>query len=92
MPDGTLYDTGAPTIEVRIYRDDQLLVRELCESDEEAAAVVGQWSDADNVYVLVDDLSAHHGPGDILAPDEPVTSSEEECSIASAPLPGCGTE
>ena len=92
MPAGTFYDSGAPTIEVRIYRDDQLLVRELCESEEEAATVVEQWSDVENVYVLVDDLSAHHGPGDILAPDELLMSDDEDSSIASATFPGYGTE
>lgn len=55
MPAGTCYDIGAPT---------------LCESDEEASTVVGQWSDVENVYVRVDDLCAHHGPGDILGPNE----------------------
>jgi len=92
MSAGTLYDSGAPTIEVRIYRHDQLLIRELCESEEEATAVVEQWSDVDNVHVFVDDLSAHHGPEDILAPDEPLMGGGEDYSIASAPIPGYGTE
>ena len=92
MPAGTSYDTGAPTIEVRIYRNGQLLVRELCESEEEAATVVEQWSDVENVYVLVDDLSAHHGPEAILAPDERLMTDAEEYYIASATIPGCGTE
>ena len=92
MPTGGSYDTGAPTIEVRIYRDGQLLDQELCESEEEAATVAGQWSDVENVYVLVDDLSAHHDPGDILAPDELPMSDDEDLSIDSATLPGVGTE
>ena len=86
------YDTGAPTIEVRIYRDGQLLDKELCETEEEAATVVKQWSDIENVYVLVDDLSAHHGPGDILAPDELPLSDDEDVSIDSATIPDLGTE
>ena len=49
MPARTFYDTGAPTIEVRLYRIDQLLVRELCESEEEAATVVEQWCVVENV-------------------------------------------
>jgi hypothetical protein len=56
------YDTGAPTIEVRIYRDGRLLVRELCETKDEVATVVARWADVANVSVLVDDLSAHHRP------------------------------
>lgn len=92
MSAGTSYDTGAPTIEVRIYRNSQLLVRELVETEEDAAAVVEQWSDVENVYVLVDDLSAHHAPGDILAPDELLTSDDDDHSIDSAAIPGRGTE
>ena len=92
MPERTFYDTGAPTIEVRIYRDGQLLVRKLCESEEEAATVVEQWSDVQNVYVLVDDLSVHHNPGDILAPDELPISDDEDLPIDSAAIPGYGTE
>lgn len=87
----TPYDTGAPTIEVRIYLNDQLLARELCETEEDVARVVEHWADVDNVYVLVDDLSAHHTPGDILAPDDFLTS-DDDYSIASAPAPGYGTE
>lgn len=70
MPADASYDTGAPTIEVRIYRGGQLLVRELVETEEDAAALVEQWSAVENVYALVDDLSARHAPGDILGPDE----------------------
>lgn len=92
MPAGTSYDTGAPTIEVRIYRNDQLMVRELCESEEEVAAVVEQWSDIENIYALVDDLSTRHGPGDILAPDELSMSDERDYSIASATVSSRGTE
>jgi hypothetical protein len=92
MPEGTFYDSGAPTIEVRIFRNDQLLVRTLCESEQEAATVVEQWSDVENVYVLVDDLSVHHSPEDILAPDELSISDDEDHSIDSAAIPGYGTE
>lgn len=92
MSADTLDDAGAATIEVRIFRDDQLLVRELCESEEEVTAIVERWSDVGNVYVLVDDLSARHGPEDILAPDELPISGEDVDSIASARIPGHGTE
>jgi hypothetical protein len=92
MPAATFYDTGAPTIELRIYRNGRLLVQELCETEEDAAAVVEHWSDVENLYVLVDDLSARHAPGDILAPDESLMSAAEDYPIASAPIPGCGTE
>ena len=52
MSAGTLYDTGAPTLEVRIYDRGQLLTRELCESEEDAAEVVERWSDVANLFVV----------------------------------------
>jgi hypothetical protein len=42
------YDNGAPTIEVRIYRDGRLLVRELCETEDEVATVVARRLDRAN--------------------------------------------
>lgn len=49
MSAGTSYDIGAPTIEVRTYRNSQLLVRELAEIEEDAAGVVEPWSDVEDV-------------------------------------------
>lgn len=70
------YDAGTPTIEVDIYLHGRLLVRELCESEDEAATLAEEWADLEGVHVLVDDLSARHGPDDILAPDEPLASDD----------------
>ena len=67
MSAGTSYDTDAPSIEVR----------ELCESEEEAATVVEQWAEVADVYGLADDLP---------------TSGDDANPIASAPVPGFGTE
>lgn len=92
MPAGTEYDAGAPTIEVCIYRGDLLLVRELCETEADAAALVEQWSDVQDVYVLIDDLSSRHGPGDILAPDELLTGDDGDHLIDPTSHPGPGTE
>ena len=92
MSGEALDDGGAATIEVRVYRHDQLLLRELCESEDEVSAVVEQWSDVGNVSVVVDDLSAHHRPEDILAPEELPVAGDEDYSIASAPVPRYGTE
>lgn len=92
MSAGMLYDTDAPTIEVRIYDHDQLLTRERCESEADAAAVVERWSDVANLFVVADDLSAKHGPDDVFAPEEPLTDIDEGCPLASAQLPGYGTE
>lgn len=71
MADETLYDTGAPTIEVRIYRGDNVLARELCETEQDVEAVIESYASVENVSVVVDDLSSKHGPGDVLAPEEP---------------------
>jgi len=92
MSAGTLYDGGAPTIEVRIYSGSKLLMRELCESEDDAAEVVERWSDVDNLFVVVDDLTTKHGPGDILAPEPAPATDEEQPSIATTTLPELGTE
>ena len=91
MSDSCLYDAGASTIEVRIYRDEQLLARELCESEDDAAAVVDHWSELGNVSFQVDDLSVQHTPGDILAPEPPEVANEDY-PIADAPLAERGGE
>jgi hypothetical protein len=53
----TQADSTTPTLEVRILRDGVLVQRELCETDEEANAVVEAWSDTEGVVVEVEDLS-----------------------------------
>ncbi len=65
---------GTPSIEVRIFRHGDLIERQLCESDQEAADVVERWSELDDVTCLVDDLSFHHSPDEVLEPEpaEPV--------------------
>jgi hypothetical protein len=88
----TLDDTSAPSFEVRIYRDDRLLVRAFCESPEEATAVASQGSDLDHVYVLVDDGSPTQGPGDVLAPEKTRGWDDEDQPLACMSLPGYGTE
>lgn len=68
------YDASdTPTIEVRIFRHDELVHRELCESDADAEQVVARWSELEDVTYQVDDLTFHHKPGDVLEPtlDEP---------------------
>jgi hypothetical protein len=92
MSAGTLYDTGAQPVEVRIYDHGRLLTRELCESEDDAAAVVERWSDVANLFVVADDISAQHEPDDILAPEDPLMGGDEDQPLASMPLPGYGTE
>lgn len=66
-----------PTVEVRVYRHGELVHRELCESEEQAALVIEEWSELDGIECEVDDLSVRHEPGDILEP-EPAELREED--------------
>ena len=56
----------APTIEVVAFRDGHEIGRELCDTPEEAAEAVEQWSDQQGVVCNVDDISVRHAPPDIL--------------------------
>lgn len=72
------YDAGqTPTIEVRVFRHGELVQRTLCESEEEAARVLEQWNEVDDVTFLVDDLGSRHAPSDVLAPEAPETVNED---------------
>lgn len=55
-----------PAVEVRVYRHGELIHRQLCESEDEAAGVVDHWADVEGVVCEVDDLSVHHHLEDIL--------------------------
>ena len=92
MSAGTLDDTLAPSFEVRIYRDDELVLQAFCESPEEATAVASQGSGLDHVYLLVDDGSPTQGPGDVFTHDQTTGPDEEDQPLAAISLPGYGTE
>jgi hypothetical protein len=62
----TVWET--PSIEVRVYRDNDLVERELCETEVEAAAVTEAWSDVEGVVCRVDDLSGGSEPAGVLDP------------------------
>lgn len=64
----------SPTIEVRVYRDGTLVHSEFCETEDEAILVVDEWSEQPGVTCEVDDLSARHRTGDVLAPEPPQTT------------------
>lgn len=94
MSDVGLYDAGAPHIEVRVYAGDRLIARELCESDEEAEAVVERWSRDGDFTFQVDDLSFEHGPDDVLG-EEAVQPEEQQYPASGGqpderPEPGLG--
>ena len=59
---------STPTLEVRVVRDGVVVQRELCESEEEASAVVETWSDVEGVACEVEDLTRDHGQGGVLDP------------------------
>jgi hypothetical protein len=63
----------ALTVEVTVYRDGEVVHRELCESELDAEAVVEEWKEVDGTEFQVDDLAVHHRPTDILEPSESVT-------------------
>jgi len=92
MSAGTLDDTRAPSFEVRIYRDNELLLRAFCESSEEATALASQGSGLDRVYLLVDDGSPTQGPGDVFEHEGVSGPDDEDQPLASMALPGYGTE
>jgi hypothetical protein len=44
------------------------------------------------VEVLIDEMDSPHGSEDVLAPGGPVPGEEEDSTIATASVPGVGTE
>jgi hypothetical protein len=60
---------GAPTVEVRVFRDGELVHHQLCEAAEDAERVVEAWSELEGVSFEVDDLSSGHGPAAQLDTD-----------------------
>ncbi len=92
MTSGALVDSAVPTLEVRIYRDSQLIGRERCENEEAVTSVVDRWSDVANLFVVADDQRPGLRP-DPTAAREPSAGAEETGTpLASRPLPGLGTE
>lgn len=77
---------ATPTTEVRVFRHGELIERVLCESEQEAAAVLERWSELEDVTCLVDDLSFHHTPDDVLEP-EPAEPEDDEYPHAPAEEP-----
>ena len=63
------FDAGAPTLQVSVYENGELIARVPCESTEEAAGIVSAWEEREGIECEVDDLAVHHGPDDVLAPE-----------------------
>jgi hypothetical protein len=84
-----LYDTGAPAVEVRVFRADRLVDLELCEDDRQAAEILRRWPEREGFSFLVDDIAERAPDGDVaFAPLRP----GPETPIAAAALPGIGIE
>jgi hypothetical protein len=66
MSDYTTYDTSSPSLEVRVYRNGEVIARELCESEDEATLAVERYADEHEVSFEVEDLSNDRWPGEIL--------------------------
>jgi hypothetical protein len=71
------FDDEGPTLEVIAYRDAHEIGREICDTPEEAARAVEQWSERQGVVRQVDDLSFHHDPRDIRDPSPDVFVDED---------------
>lgn len=48
----------SPIVEVKVYRHDQLIHTQLCESADEATALVASWEETPGTECTVEDLSA----------------------------------
>ena len=62
------FGAESPTIEVIAFRHGREIGRELCDTPEEAAFAVQQWSEQRGVTCQVDDLAVRHTPRDVLDP------------------------
>lgn len=65
-----------PTVEVVVYRNGEVVHRELCESEADAASVIEQWKEVSGTEFQIDDLAVRHGPDDILDPGEAVLDDD----------------
>ena len=59
----------AGSIEVRVYRDEHLVQRELCRSSEDAAAIVERWEQTEGIECEVRDLSADDVVDEFFEPE-----------------------
>jgi hypothetical protein len=88
---GMLSHIDAPTIEVRVYQDGELLLRQECDRDE-AVAIVDRASDSDHVYLLVHSTTSNRGPGDVISHEARHGASDGAQPLATLELSGKGTE
>ena len=71
-------------VEVRLWRDGDIAVRETCEDLDDAVAFVQRWADTSGTTaaeplitaVDIDDLTAHHHVGQVLEPELEVEAGD----------------
>jgi hypothetical protein len=63
------FDVGAPTLQVSVYEEGELIAQVACESAQEAAEVVAEWEEREGVECEVEDLAGQHEPTDVLTPE-----------------------
>lgn len=66
-----------PVVELRVYRNGELALRQLFESEEQAGYAMEAWADLEGVEFTLGDLSVRHGADDILE-DEPGETWRED--------------
>ncbi len=72
------YDTETPALRVDVYEHGQLVAQVPCESADEAADVVAQWEDVEDVECELVDLAVRHSASDVLAPEPEDVVTEDE--------------
>ena len=72
------FDAGAPTLQVNVYEEGDLIAQVACESSQEAAEIVAEWEERPGIKCEVEDLAGHHGPDDVLAaePEDALAGDE----------------
>lgn len=68
------------TVEVRVFRNGELVRTELCESEEQAALAVEPWTDVEGVRCEVGDVSDHRA-GEGFEPDPVELSVEDDYRV-----------
>ena len=66
-----------PVVEVVVWRDGEVVHRQFCDSEGEAASVAAEWTEVANAEAWVDDLTIRHGDTDILAAEPPAADLSE---------------
>jgi hypothetical protein len=74
---------AAGPVEVRLWRNGDIAVRETCEDMDDAVAFVQRWADTASTAsdplitaVDIDDLTTHHQVGQVLEPELEVEAGE----------------